>query len=71
MNIKKSDWVTCVGFPPTYGTVRRVAKDCTWADVKWSNGNKKRMNTKALEVHSTISILGVDITDIMRENELK
>ena len=71
VELKRFDWVYCEGFPDIYGIVTRIAKDKTWADVKWSNGVSKRMNIHALVVHHTIPIAkGCTVTDMIREKEL-
>ena len=70
--VKRGDWVktrssSMVGF------VKRVARDGSWADVKWQ-GWSKRMPTSSLEIMTTIPVtLGGQhgaMTDMTREAEL-
>jgi hypothetical protein len=73
--IKKADWVkakllgfNCIGF------VQRVAKDGSWADVRWKMGNQewsKRMPSEALVPQTTIRVGDWEVTDVTRELELK
>ena len=76
--VKRADWVTN---PPSgtghIGFVIRVARDGSWADVKWRVRGMnppewtKRMPTSALKVEHTIPIGdGWEITDMTREEEL-
>jgi hypothetical protein len=68
--VKRADWVTCPGFENIVGVVNRVAKDGSWAVVKWPTGTK-RMKTSVLEVQTTIPFGGGwTVTDLDREREL-
>lgn len=56
--LKKGDWVVEKGCKPV-GYVKRVAKDGTWADVKWTNGDNeitKRMYANDLLIVTTIPV---------------
>lgn len=67
---RAGDWVKCRGFE-TIGFVKRVARDGTWADVRWRSWTK-RMPCSVLEVQHTISMPGGwTVTDMDRERELK
>lgn len=68
--IKVSDWVT-TKTSRGKGIVKRVAKDGSWADVKWSEGWTKRMKTEYLTILTSVGIGDWTITDITRERELK
>ena len=67
--IKRADWVTCQG-SRVVGTVKRVARDGSWADVNW-HSHTKRMPTTALEVQTTIRFGEWEVTDITREEEIR
>ncbi len=76
MNIERSDWVRakCGGI----GVVIRVARDGSWADVRWRKlvgplplEWSKRMPTKSLTVLHTIPTPSGTVTDLTRERELK
>lgn len=71
MTVKRADWVTTEfgGF----GIVRRLAKDGSWADVRWREHDaewSKRMPTTSLIVLHTIPFPGGTVTDMTREKEL-
>ncbi len=68
--VKRADWVTSNG---VLGTVQRVARDGSWADVKWNigNGHTKRMPTSVLTVQHTIPAGDYMITDMTRMRELE
>ena len=72
--IKASDWVRCKTDGPggTIGSVRRVARDGSWADVVWhALGHTKRMRTTAITVVTTISAPGGGtVTDMTRAAEI-
>jgi len=58
MKIKKGDWVIEKGCKPV-GYVKRVAKDGSWADVKWTTGGSKiakRMESNNLLIVTTIPV---------------
>ena len=60
--IKRADWVRVKGHR-SIGFVIRVARDGSWADVRWRLGTEewsKRMRTRVLVVEHTI---GVDFGD--------
>lgn len=72
MNIRRSDWVqTLCG---SIGFVIRVAKDNSWADVRWHMNDlewSKRMPTSSLTILTTIPISRcMTVTDMAREKEL-
>ena len=72
--IKRADWVTLPDFPGIVGVVQRIAKDGSWADVKWPAGTK-RMPMEKLIVQHTITVDGWEfgpwqVTDITRKKEL-
>lgn len=67
--IQQSDWVSCIGNPGPIGSVKRVAKNGSWADVDWGP-HVKRMPTRALKVETTITSGGFEITDITRQREI-
>lgn len=78
-HVKRADWVRAVNGPATVeGIVLRVARDGSWADVRWGDGTgrewSKRMPTSALVVLTTIRrVIGGaewEITDLTREWEL-
>ena len=52
------------------GFVTRMAKDGSWADVRWGQGWRKRMPTSSLVVQHTIERGGWKITDITRQRQL-
>ena len=57
-NLKKGDWVLEKGCKPV-GYVKRVAKDGSWADVKWTTGDEevtRRMNCDELLIVTTIPV---------------
>ena len=65
--IQRADWVTTP--EGGLGIVRRVAKDGTWADVRWREAElgewSKRMRVSALRVLHTIPIGdGWTVTDL-------
>ena len=70
--VKRADWVT-TPFGGR-GIVRRVAKDGTWADVRWRDGHlewSKRMRIAALIVQTSLPLGGgLTVTDMTREREL-
>ncbi len=68
MDIKRADWVTVKDFPMV-GVVQRIARDGTWADVKWST-HTKRMPTSVLQVQHTIAMGDWEVTDETRRREL-
>lgn len=79
MIIQRADWVTCKGFT-VVGVVQRVARDGSWADVKWPDNDggtyTKRMPTRVLDVQHTITIGNLEIgpwqvTDETRRAELE
>ncbi len=56
---RKGDWVTCLseGSSGVLGCVHRIARDGTWADVRWHTGDAhwtKRMRTTSLRILHTI-----------------
>ena len=52
----KDDWVVKKG-GKVVGLVKRVAKDLSWAEVKWSDDDMvKRTPTKELRVITTIPV---------------
>ena len=64
------DWVTLPDFPTIVGVVQRVARDGSWAVVKWPAGTK-RMPTDKLQVQHTIRLAdGWTVTDVTRKTEL-
>jgi len=77
MKIKRADWVECKSTPAgPLGIVKRVARDGSWADVKWClPGGRpyvKRMHSSALVVLDTIPLPGgVTVTDMTREREFQ
>ena len=72
--IKRADWVSCIRDPGAVGFVQRVARDGSWADVKWRVGQEeytKRMPTANLQVEHTIDFMpGWTVTDVTRKQEL-
>ena len=74
VQIQKSDWVACTG-NEMVGLVIRIARDGTWADVRWRSGGHtwtKRMPSTALQIRTTISIgNGMSVTDETRRLELE
>lgn len=52
--MKAGDWVVCKESPEMDGQVIRVARDGSWADVKWAAGWSKRMPAESLKVTDTI-----------------
>jgi len=78
MDVKRADWVSCKSDAEgAIGLVRRVARDGSWADVRWhccGEEYTKRMPTSALVVRHTIPApwagAGYTVTDCMREAEM-
>ena len=80
MVIKRGDWVTAKSCPTlngnqllVVGTVRRVARDGSWCDVRWRSGGvewSKRMPADSLVIRHTIPFLGGTVTDMTRQKEL-
>ena len=73
-HVKRADWVTTQD--GGNGFVTRVARNGSWADVKWRDHElgewTKRMRTSALIVQHTIPIGGGwTVTDMDREDELE
>ena len=46
--IQRADWVTCQG-SRVVGTVKRVARDGSWADVNWHSHTKRMPTTISRE----------------------
>lgn len=74
MNVKRANWVTTR--TGGRGIVTRVARDGSWADVKWREAElgewTKRMRTDTLIVEHTIALGdGWTVTDLLREQELR
>ncbi len=69
--IKRADWVVVAGCPTVVGTVWRLAKDGSWADVHWANGRAKRMQTRVLRVRTSLRFGHWTITDENRARELQ
>jgi len=70
---KRGDWVRTKE-SGAIGIVRRVARDGSWADVRWrSRGEEwsKRMPTLSLIVLHTIPFPGGTVTDMTRQKELE
>ncbi len=71
--VRRGDWVRTKE-SRVIGFVRRVARDGSWADVRWRDGGaewSKRMPTWALIVEHTIPFMGMYITDMTRQKELE
>ncbi|HET9273705.1 MAG TPA: hypothetical protein VFO09_05510 [Methyloceanibacter sp.] len=78
---RRGDWVRCALDRPdaSPGFVKRVARDGSWADVRWrqqrSDGPDhewtKRMPCSALVVLHTIPFPGGTATDMTRQKELE
>jgi hypothetical protein len=68
--IQRADWVTVVGSPTIVGTVWRLARDGSWADVHWRHGNK-RMPTGKLIPQSYLTFGNWRIVDELREREME
>lgn len=74
--VKRADWVVTKSDTSgaMFGFVTRMAKDGTWADVRWMNAAglmwQKRMPTSVLIVKTTIHAFGYDITDETRAREI-
>jgi hypothetical protein len=66
--VKRADWVTVDG-SSMVGCVQRLARDGNWADVNWGT-HTKRMQTRVLQVQTTLQIGEWTVTDITRQNEL-
>ena len=78
VKVKRGDWVTCFSDREAargghVGSVRRVARDGSWADVDWGEW-RKRMPTQYLRVEATIGLVGEmdgwEVTDLTREREI-
>lgn len=75
--IERGDWVKVPGYPGVSGLVKRVARDGSWADVRWQAYSptrhewSKRMQVNRLHVVTTISVRGILITDETRKTELE
>lgn len=72
MTVKRADWVTTKS--GGRGIVRRLAKDGSWADVRWRAGGEewsKRMPTTSLIPLHTIPLAGGTVTDMTREKEME
>ena len=76
--VRRGDWVSTKAEPrDAVGVVQRVAKDLSWADVRWRVPDLnppewvKRMPTGALVVRVSIPLPGGwTVTDTTREAEL-
>jgi hypothetical protein len=73
--IARSDWVATRAQPSFTGFVLRVARDGSWADVRWSTPYEtwtKRMPTANLIAQHTIPLAdGWTVTDETRRAELE
>lgn len=72
LKLCSGDWVTTA--TGGRGIVLRVAKDGTWADVRWRRGEEvwiKRMPPDALIIQTTLPLAGgFEVTDLTRAKEL-
>lgn len=69
---KRGDWVKTAE-SRMIGIITRVARDGSWADVRWCSGGaewSKRMPCSALEVLHTIPFRFGTVRDMKREKEL-
>ena len=80
LEVKRSDWVVCKLSPDEpVGFVRRVARDGSWADVRWKGRGgaewSKRMGIEHLKVVTRIKgkmgDFEFECRDVTREEELK
>ena len=60
--LKRGAWVQAIHGGGMDGLVTRVAKDGSWADVKWSGGWSKRMQCSYLREVDTIQRGDLTIT---------
>ena len=64
------DWVTLPDFPGIVGVVQRVARDGSWAVVKWPRGTKRMKAAKLIVQHTIALPDGWTVTDVTRKTEL-
>lgn len=72
--VKSGDWVTTRSWRSARGFVKRVARDGSWADVRWRMGGSewvKRMRASALLICTDVPIGSeIRVVDETRLQEL-